>query len=346
MKLLHPSFSEVMSRVILDTTGRYVLSYGLIVPFSLHPEGPSIPQDRSPVWPWAIAAMGDNCLLDEAWPKTRGEYVAYGAAYSKWSSEQPVTARIQLGSLIKSLRVSGDRPVNALGLRKKPESFSRMPIAAQTAFGGKSYPSNPLGKGADALTIPGTTYTEIPLPNIEASASLSGSSNDRPEPAGFWAYPPEWPQRAKYLGAFDDKWLKSRWPHMPIDTDNAFFQTAPADQQLPGFFAGNERIEIENMHAHIPVIQSALPGQRARVFAREVSESEQAPLKEFKANAETVWLFPDSLAGLILYRAVIPLTSDDTDTLAFVYSDLEPLEEAPASDETHYENFLKKLGSA
>jgi hypothetical protein len=100
------------------------------------------------------------------------------------------------------------------------------------------------------------------------------------------------------------------------------------------------------MHAQIPVIQSALPGQRARVFAREVSESEQVPLKEFKANAETVWLFPDSLAGLILYRAVIPLTSDDTDTLAFVYSDLEPLEEAPASDETHYENFLKKLGGA
>ncbi len=346
MKLLHPNFSEVMSGVILGTTGRYVLSYGLIVPFSLHPEGPSIPQDRSPVWPWAIAAMGDSCLLDEARPKARGEYLAYGAAYSKWSSEQPVTARIQLGSLTKRLLVFGDRPVDALGLHKKPEPFSRMPITAQTAFGGKSYPLNPFGKGADALTIPETTYTEIPLPNIESLPHLIALNDDSPEPAGFWAYPPEWPQRAKYLGEFDDAWLKSRWPHMPIDTDNGFFQTAPVDQQLPGFFAGNERIEIENMHAQIPVIQAALPGERARVFVQEVSESGQAPFKEFKANAETVWLFPDSLAGLILYRAVIPLTSDDTDTLAFVYSDLESLEKAPASAETHYENFLKKLGSA
>jgi len=332
--------------MILDATGHYVLSYGLVVPFSLHPEGPSIPQDRSPVWPWAIAAMGDNCLLDEAWPKARGEYLAYGAAYSKWSSEQPVTARVQIGPLAKRLRVFGDRPVNALGLRKKPESFSRMPVAAQNAFGGKSYPLNPLGKGADALTIPGTTYTEIPLPNIESLPNFIALSNDRPEPAGFWSYPPEWPQRAKYLGKFDDAWFKSRWPHMPVDTSNDFFQTAPVDQQLPGFFVGNEQIEIENMHVQIPVIQTALPGMRARVFAREVFESGKAPFKEFKANAETVWLFPDNLAGLILYRAVIPLTGDDTDTLAFVYSALESLGQAPAPVETHYENLLKKLGGA
>jgi len=346
LKLLHPVFSEVISRVILDTTKRHVLSYGLIVPFSLHPDGPTISEDRSPVWPWAIAAMGDNCLLDEAWPKVHGEYLAYGAAYSTGSPTQPVAARIHLGSLTKRLLVFGDRHESVLGMHQKPESFSRMPITAQNAFGGKSYPLNPLGKGLDKLTIPGTTYTEVPMPNIEALANLSGSRDERPEPAGFWAYPPEWPQRAKYLGEFDDAWLQSRCPHMPIDTDNGFFQTAPADQQLRGFFEGNEQIEIENMHAQIPVIQTALPGVRARVFAQEMSESVPAPFKEFKANAETVWLFPDSLAGLILYRAVIPLTSDDTDKLACVYSALEPLGQAPAPVETHYENLLKKLGGA
>jgi hypothetical protein len=345
LKLIHPAFSEVISRVIVDTGGRYVLSYGLVVPFALHPDGPTIPADRSPVWPWAIAAMGDNCLLDEAWPKVRGEYLAYGAAYSKWSSEQPVTARIVIGSLAKQLLVFGDRHRSALGIRQKPELFSRMPITAQNAFGGNSYALNPLGKGLDALSIAGTQYTEIPMPNIESPANLISSDNDRPEPSGFWSYPPEWPQRTTYLGEFDDTWFQSRWPHLPIDTDRRFFQTAPADQQLPGFFEGNEQIEIENMHSQLPVIQSALPGTRARVFVRDLSDSGQPPFKEFKANAETVWLFPDSLAGLILYRAVIPLTSDDTDTLAFVYSDLESLEQAPASVETHHENFLKKLGS-
>jgi uncharacterized protein YjbI with pentapeptide repeats len=259
---------------------------------------------------------------------------------------QPISANVTLGSLQKKLAVFGDRKFNALGLGSTPEPFQRMPIIPENAFGGPSYAQNPSGKGAEESLSERTGQLQRGMPNVELPNRLMVSPSDQPEPAGFWALTAASPQRAKLLGRFDDNWLKHRWPHIPIDTDAAYFQTAPRDQQLDGFFRGDEPLAIQNMHPQFPLVQTNLPGMRARIFVSQRSKSNEQIFKELLTQLETVWLLPDHLIGLVLYRTVVTITEFDAADILHVYGELEPLSDTPATFEQHYQKFLILTGAA
>ena len=70
---------------------------------------------------------------------------------------------------------------------------------------------------------------------------------DEAPAAGFWSLPPDSPLRKRHLGTFNDAWLKTSWPHLPDDTQPAYFNVAPPDQRLGGFFRGDEKIVLHNM---------------------------------------------------------------------------------------------------
>jgi hypothetical protein len=42
-----------------------------------------------------------------------------------------------------------------------------------------------------------------------------------------------WPQRARYVGTYDQQWLDDVFPFLPKDFDERYYQAAPEDQQLP-----------------------------------------------------------------------------------------------------------------
>jgi uncharacterized protein YjbI with pentapeptide repeats len=342
-----PSTSRIFcTYTALD--GVRLFSYGLLYPFALNETGQAtIADPLFSVWSLTAQALGEEAILDQGWPKTRGEFIAYGAAYQAADSRsQPVSARISVGELSKQLAVYGNRKFNAIGMAGAPAPFTRMPITPNRAFGGASYAANPLGKGAEEVFDEFSTSPFRPLPNVELPSQLMISPGDTPQPAGFWALSPDLPQRAKYLGKFDKTWLKNRWPHVPSDTKLEFFQSAPPDQQAEGYFRGDERIQIRNMHPTQSIMQAALPGLRARIFFEQRAKGKdqyataETKFIECPTHAETVWLFPELGCGLLLFRSSLPTNHPSAQDILSVYSILEPLNAPRDSIEVHQQCFL------
>ena len=336
MKLLKPPHTEVTYRTLSLAPGRHSLSIALLVHFSLHPDGEPSADATSPVWDAINPATKDYASFDEGWPKLNGEYLVFGAAYPpKGNLRQPVSVRVTVGELDKRLAVFGDREFSALGGVSAPLPFERMPIAPATAFGAETFVANPYGKGQAEIKNEDGGMVR-PLPNVEMPAALMVSASDTPPPAGFWPYYPDMPARARYLGKFDEEWIKTRWPHLPVDTDFTYFQSAPADQRLPGrFWQGGEHIELQNMHPEHQTLQAMIPAQRARLFAVAAVTDADIRFAPLEARLETVYLMPDQLCGVALYRAVVQVRDPQARDIVGVCAALEPLSE-PAREPGDY----------
>ena len=346
MKIIKPDAAEVFTRVFSNSQQQYCLSIGLIQSFALHSSATLPEPGASLVYAVAAQALGKDALLDEGLPKTRGEFLLYGAAYPPAGhTGQPLSVLVNVGGLQKQLAVFGDRTLSSLGIRSRPAAFSRMPLTPATAYGGESYPLNPKGKGADKVTDPATMHAQRPMPNVEAPDQLMLSASEQPAPAGFWAFTPDSPTRAKLLGRFNDRWLVSRWPHLPTDTHADYFQTAPVDQRLPHYFRGDEAISLHNLHPQFPVIETALPNMRPRIFVEQQLSSQENTFKELTVNVETVWLLPDQLTGLVLYRAVIAIADSSATEIKQVYAELELPSALPKSLAEYYQTLKAQTHS-
>lgn len=333
MKIVKPDAAEVLVRIFSNSQQQYCLSIGLIQSFALHSSATLPAPHTSLVYAVAAEALGKNAMLDEGLPKACGEFLLYGAAYPPVGHfGQPLSVKVNVGGLQKQLAVFGDRTISTLGLRSAPAPFNRMPLTPVNAFGGKSYPLNPQGKGADKVASPQTTGLQRPMPNVELPDQLMLSATEQPAPAGFWAFTPDSPARAQFLGRFNDHWLINRWPHLPTDTHANYFQTAPADQRLSQYFRGDEAISLHNLHPQLPFIETALPKMRGRIFVEQQQRTKQESVfKELTTHVETVWLLPDQLTGLVLYRAVVAIEDSTAADIKHVYAELEPLGEPPKS---------------
>ncbi|NQW85174.1 MAG: DUF2169 domain-containing protein [Alcaligenaceae bacterium] len=340
MKILKPDTAEVLVRVFSDSDQQYALAIGLLQSFALHSTAVLPDPHASIVYAVAAQALGKDALLDEGLPKARGEFLVYGAAYPPSGHDtQPISVKVCVGSLHKQLAVFGDRTISSMGIRSTPAAFSRMPLTPAQAYGGETHRLNPKGKGVDKVVDPVTKTVQRPMPNVEVPNRLILSASDQPEPAGFWALTPASPIRAKLLGRFDDRWLLNRWPHLPTDTHPDYFQTAPLDQRLSTFFVGDERLSLHNMHPQLPFIESALPNMRARIFVEQQLNGKDSAFKELATRLETVWLFPDQLTGLVLYRAVVPLADSDGADVKHVYAELDPPASPPKSLADYCQHF-------
>jgi uncharacterized protein YjbI with pentapeptide repeats len=345
MIVFSPDSIELLKRVVCVDANHHQLCIGAVNGFSLAPDNRTTndPSEKSELWEVAAAHLGKDAVLDEGYPKVVGEFLAYGACYANQTSSnrQPVSAHVTVGPLSKQLAVYGDRTFSAVGTISSPLPFSRMALTPENAFGGSGFAENPHGKGFPALGANQNAQAGQSLPNVENPAQLISSHSDRPHPAGFWALSPDSPRRMRHLGTFDEAWKRTRWPHLPMDTDPAYFQAAPEDQQLNGYFAGDERIEIQNMHPQAAVIQTSLPGQRLRVLVARDGSS--GGIEEYRAHIETVWLFVDSLTGFQLFRSVIPTADADAHDITHVYLVVESLQDTPVAFEVYLEQFRRLI---
>ncbi len=332
--LLHRSFGFA---------GKNSLAAGMMAFFTL--DGNSslttlLPEAK--MWVVAAEAIGNDAILDEGFPKPCGEFLVFGAAYAPAHSQATeLVVSAQVGSLKKSLFVRGDRHFNALGLVSPAKAFASMPITPATAFGGAGSTNNPVGKGLHkVLEADGGNY--LPLPNVESVSALILAPGDVAAAAGFWAYGPEVPERSRHLGKFDQPWLKNTWPHLPDSTNLAYFQTAPTDQRLSGFFRGDETIALDNVHPARARITCSLPRVRARCFVnRRVAHGEE--FTEVQTQAETVWLFPALECGIVLYRAVVTTNDDDADDVLHLMAEWESMDDLPRTFNDYHDQFRSLL---
>lgn len=338
MKIVKPDQVEVLFR-LYKPGDRPALALGVLKVFSLAPEERGEPLPA--VWPLVKQALG-QALLDAGLPKARGEFLVYGCAHPPGGFErQPLLVEAAVGEVRKQLAVFGDREFGALAGVGSPKPISRLPITPENAFGGDGFADNPQGKGYAPLAD-----GRWPLPNVEDPAQLVVHRGDRATPAGFWALAPDAPAKLRLLGRCDARWQATRWPQLPLDTHPDYFQAAPADQRCSGFLRGDEKIVLRHLHPSMPLVESALPGLRARCFVeRRDNGAAAGSFGEIAARAETVWLFPEYDCGLILFRAQALLEDEDADDVANVFVELERLSDQPLPPAHYWQCLQQKIAS-
>ncbi len=346
MKIFKERRHALINRPV-EILGVNYLSLGLMLYFDLTaPDGLHTEQE---LWQELTPLLGQNCL-DQGWPKPRGEVICLGACHAPRGATVPAAqVRLRVGPVDKLLHVFGDRywleGPGGLPRMTQATPFARMPLDWAHAFGGKEFKDNPLGKGIELIQL-SDGDTAVPLPNIEGE-TLIGAPSDRPMPKGLLPLDVMWPDRAKKNGTYDETWLKERWPALPDDMNMEFFCIAPEDQFLPGHFTGSEDILITGMHPDMAEIRSRLPTRRVRAFvtrrnAETPEDLTKAVFEEMGLKPETLWLFPDVLRGVLLFRGLVRCADDEYSDLARLFTADDDPAQPPKPIEHYRDEQLKR----
>ena len=263
--------------------------------------------------------------------KPAGEWMAVGTAYNAGYGEAGrFGVRVRIGQQSKLIDVLGDRTWVPTLLRWRPgpaEATGPIPLTYDRAWGGPSYAMNPLGRGRVGEA----------MPNLETPGAWVDSRSSRVAPAGFGPLPSHWPQRQKWMGKYNARWVREHWPWLPPDFDYRFFMAAPEDQWALGYFRGDEPLVFEQMHPDHAVYQSQLPGVRARCFVTQRSESVAAEtpgdsggesvFREVPLNLDTVWVDLDQEKLVLVWRGRLPVASIKLLDIQNVLALVEPLDQ-------------------
>ena len=331
---------------------RYYLAITVMTYFDF--TDPANPLAEKEMWPFVQEQLGKDAILDMAMPKPKGELLVWGRCFPPDGGPRGASqVSVRLGPIEKRLYVFGNRywkkAAGAGYSITEPEPFIDMPLTYDRAFGGNGFDRNPLGRGVAAVMTSSGTQSH-PLPNVEDPRRLVGSPADRPDPAGFAPLDYTWPQRAKKLGTYDNKWFQERWPFYPDDMNWTYFNAAPEDQQIEDFFAGTEPFSVAGMHPKEPLIESRLPGIRHRFFINQLTDAAkpegQTLFKEVLTRVDTVWLFPHAKKGIAISRGSAEVKDDEALDVAHLYVVSERAGGEPGTIEKYHEQFTKQISRA
>lgn len=247
--------------------------------------------------------------------KPRCDVLLNGSAYAPGG--KPVTkvpVSLKVGPISKSFHVVGNRFwkkgfVSISTSRPKP--FTVMPISYDKAFGGvdnthknpsrhKAYLMNPIGVGFhDNLK---TEFIERkPLPNTEELNKRVTKPNGKYRPMAFGPVGRGWASRYKLAGTYDQDWLDNIFPFLPADFNDAYYQSAPIDQQI-NYLRGGEEVVLSNLtpqgHTRFQIPQVIMP---VAFFLKK------GKTHKTHGVADTLVLEPDIGRFTITWRASISL---------------------------------------
>lgn len=343
MRVIKPQRLSVQSRTY-EFEGKFYLAVTTMAYFAFDLPGRLLSEVS--MWKFLASSLGKDAVLDLGMPKKNGEFLVYGQAHAPAGG--PVKAmpvRVRVGSREKTLHVFGNRQwkktasVFTIG---EPEPFTRISLDYSHAFGGPDYPRNPSGKGMP----PAQAGDAYPLPNIESAAQPIAFPDDRPAPAGLGPLDFTWSERFSKAGTHDQKWLETRFPGFASDMDWTIFNAAPQDQWLDGFYAGQEGFELSGMHPEKSAVSGRLPGCASRCFITRKMPGGDV-FQEVPTRAETLFLFPGAERGILLFRGVAEISTDDGADVAHLIVGADNA--AAARPEQHYKDILairldRKLG--
>ncbi len=231
--------------------------------------------------------------------KPRADLSLVGHAYAQARARARGSTHVQLvfGKLRRVLAAIGDRRWQN-GVPSKPQSFERIALRWENAFGGPSHPANPLGVGLDGAA----------LPRLEDPEALIRNQRDQPPPACCAPVPRHFQVRGGKLGTYDAAWLDQRWPYFPKDVDWSYFNAAPAEQQMD-YPRGNEAFDLGGVHPEHPVVSGRLPGLAPRVFAQMTAEADGA-FREIAVRLDTVAFDADAMEVSLVWRGQLAVSAE------------------------------------
>lgn len=164
---------------------------------------------------------------------------------------------------------------------------------------------NPVGIGfAEPWYLEAIQPDRIPAPQIESSIDPIQEFGKQYGPQGLGTITKSWNQRLKLAGTYDEAWLKDKWPGLPNDLDFAYWNCAHPDMQVP-YLKGDELFELGNLTPQ-GSLKFQLSGQLISIAAAyEGGEEELIP-----ARFDTVIIEPDSLKVSLVWRAVVPVSTE------------------------------------
>lgn len=186
-----------------------------------------------------------------------------------------------------------------------PHPFTRLPLRWEFAYGGPGFADNPVGRG----------HGDDRLPNLERPGELITGKRSAPLPAGFGPLPIDHPHRRRHLGKARRDHLVTAWPGFPAGFDPAFFNSAPLDQQVPGWLRGDEPILIRNAHPTHALIETTLPGLEPRLALRHAD----GDTDEVTLRLDTLAIDAGSLTAELVWRARIAVADDALTGIAGLY---------------------------
>lgn len=175
---------------------------------------------------------------------------------------------------VKRLRVHGERTWKPTALGgwglSYPKETDRVDLSYFHAFGGNyldeeivgdlppsNYKYNPIGPGV-LKTKSG--YTEpFPAPQIESVDDPITSPLGENIPQGFAPIAPYWRFRQQYTGTYDQTWIDTHHPFLPLDFDYKFYNCAHPDLIFDPYLDAGDQIELWNLHEKFPHMVLSLP---------------------------------------------------------------------------------------
>jgi hypothetical protein len=252
--------------------------------------------------------------VDYAPIRHRCDVLLNGNAYApQGRPSQRVQVGLKLGTFVKTFNVVGERHWKA-GITiapSQPEEFTVMPISYDNAFGGldnfhddknkhSAYMRNPVGKGYHQL-LDSYLVDGMPMPNTEEINRPIQTPNDDYKPMAFGPVGRGWSQRLPYGGTYDQDWIDNTFPFLPADFNEAYYQAAPEDQQIP-YPKGGEEIVLVNLSPESRIAFNLPTIDVPVVFFRKKGEHH-----ETQAVLDTVVFEPDKGTFCLTWRASIPL---------------------------------------
>lgn len=341
MQIIKPMRLGVMTKAIADRPRSRLAITGLLCFDLLDPT--TILTEQS-MWDAVTPLLGEQGVLDSWTPKRNGEVLLWGHASAPGAIPvKSMQVSVSVGDQIhKTLLVHGDRHWESTLLSARTseaESFASIPLTYARAFGGPFYALNPVGAGYDAVKRL-EAGEQVSLPNIEYPGNPLLHPKQEPLPAALMPVSLEWPCHGPG-GTYDNAWRKYRYPAMPVDFDWQAYNVAPHDQQIHGYFKGNESLTLTGFHPDHSQISSRLPAMTLRFFTRR---KECDDLQESSAVLDTVCLFPSALCGVLVYRSEIELPKgDDLQHIASIMLACEA-SGAPRSRDHYEEVFRLRTG--
>ena len=221
-------------------------------------------------------------------------------------------ARLHVGNLAKTLRAIGRRHwvQGRSVVPSDPEPFERVELRYENTFGGiDNSHADEEHHGADMRNPLGCGFRKNPdedsaigqaLPQLEYAADARLAWKMEARPASLGIVGRGWQPRLGFAGTYDDKWREERAPFLPSDFDMHYFQTAPADQQVPvlepGTMAHLEHLTPQGLFSF------AIPEQQVPVVFR-FNNREERP----KMMLDTLLIEPDDQRFLLSWRTKVPL---------------------------------------
>ncbi|AUX27744.1 hypothetical protein SOCEGT47_083420 [Sorangium cellulosum] len=237
---------------------------------------------------------------DLAPAKPRADVVLVGFAFAP--GKVPVRSlmtRMIVGDVDKSIEVWCDRVFSQDGALHEGPPFAQMPLVYERAAGGPGS-WNPVGVSGASRNA----YGQIAVPNLQPPGLFIAEPGKSIEPVGFGPIAPTWPSRVEKLGRHAAGWSHRDWSRKPLPAglDLAYFNIAPADQQLPSL-REDERLVLENLHPEHPRLVTNLPGLRPVATV----EGRRGGSRQVAMRCDTLWI--DAARGRcsLTYRAQIAL---------------------------------------